>query len=229
MTHSGSVSVVLGDGAGNFSAPTTFSTGSGFNTVAVGDFNGDGKQDLANANGASSVSILLGDGAGNFSAPTNFNAGSLRYSVVVGDFNGDGKQDLALGGAGPYVSILLGDGAGNFNDFRSFPAGFDGLYLAVGDFNNDGKQDLAGQRQLHPEQISPCWAMARAISAPAASSASASVPHFTVCNFNSDGNQTSSTNGDSANVSICTLAWAVFRAAPNFGAGADPFSRSRGI
>ena len=63
----------------------------------MGDFNGDGKQDLAVANSDSdNVSILLGDGAGNFSAPTNFDAGNDPYSVAVGDFNGDGKQDLAV-------------------------------------------------------------------------------------------------------------------------------------
>ena len=46
-------------------------------SVAVGDFNGDGKQDLAVANyGSNNVSILLGDGAGNFSAPTNFAVGA---------------------------------------------------------------------------------------------------------------------------------------------------------
>ena len=45
-------------------------------SVAVGDFNGDGKQDLAVANcGSNNVSILLGDGAGSFSAATNFGAG----------------------------------------------------------------------------------------------------------------------------------------------------------
>ena len=66
-------------------------------SVAVGDFNGDGKQDLAVANqGSDNVSILLGDGTGNFSAPTNFAAGNGPCSVAVGDFNGDGKQDLAV-------------------------------------------------------------------------------------------------------------------------------------
>ena len=62
----------------------------------MGDFNSDGRQDLAVANsGSDNVSILLGDGAGNFSGPTNFTVGSVPSSVAVGDFNGDGKQDLA--------------------------------------------------------------------------------------------------------------------------------------
>ena len=65
------VSILLGNGAGSFGAPTSFGTGTNTNpaSVAVGDFNGDGKQDLATANfDSSNVSILLGDGAGNFGA-----------------------------------------------------------------------------------------------------------------------------------------------------------------
>ena len=77
--------------------PTNFAAGDSPFSVAVGDFNGDGKQDLAVANLLQTdVSILLGDGAGNFSAPTNFAAGGSPVSVAVGDFNGDGKQDLAV-------------------------------------------------------------------------------------------------------------------------------------
>src|SRR5207248_1158702 len=60
---SDSVSILLGDGAGNFGAATNFDTGSFPLSVAVGDFNGDGAQDLAIPNdGSDNVSILLGDG-----------------------------------------------------------------------------------------------------------------------------------------------------------------------
>ena len=66
-------------------------------SVAVGDFNGDGKQDLAIANfGSNNVSILLGNGAGSFGAATNFSVGGDPALLAVGDFNGDGKQDLAV-------------------------------------------------------------------------------------------------------------------------------------
>jgi hypothetical protein len=139
------VSVLLGDGAGSFSAPTNFSAGTYPLSVAVGDFNGDGKQDLAVANVLSdNVSILLGDGAGSFSAPTNFGVGHNPYSVAVGDFNGDGKQDLAVANYGSNnVSILLGNGAGSFSAATNFGAGNYPSSVAVGDFNGDGKQDLA--------------------------------------------------------------------------------------
>jgi hypothetical protein len=106
---SDNMSILLGDGIGNFSAPTNFQVGDDPLSVAEGDFNGDGKQDLAVANQVSdNVSILLGNGDGTFSAPTNFSVGDAPYSVAVGDFNGDGKQDLAVANAfSDNVSILL--------------------------------------------------------------------------------------------------------------------------
>jgi hypothetical protein len=65
--------------------------------VTVGDFNGDGKLDLAVANDlGNNVSVLLGTGTGSFGTATNFTVGSNPRSVTVGDFNGDGKLDLAV-------------------------------------------------------------------------------------------------------------------------------------
>ena len=68
--------------------------------MAVGDFNGDGRQDLATANGgANTVSVLLGNGTGSagdgtFTPAASPATGGNPYSVAVGDFNADGRQDL---------------------------------------------------------------------------------------------------------------------------------------
>jgi hypothetical protein len=141
---SNNVSILLGDGTGQFGAATNFPVGVYPFSIAVGDFNGDGNQDLAVGNfNSNNVSILLGDGAGHFSAPTNFPV-SGPGSVAVGDFDGDGKQDLAVANySSTNVSILLGDGMGHFSAATTFSVGTNPESVAIGDFNGDGKQDLA--------------------------------------------------------------------------------------
>jgi hypothetical protein len=128
-----------------FTAATNFGAGVRPRFVAVGDFNGDGRQDLAVANQLSAnVSILLGNGNGTFGGATNFGVGFTPFAVAVGDFNGDGRQDLAVANQGSAtVSILLGNGNGTFGAATNFGVGFAPLSVAVGDFNGDGRQDLA--------------------------------------------------------------------------------------
>src|SRR5205807_821838 len=103
------------------SAVQAFTLGNSPRSVAVGDFNRDGKPDLAVANtNSNNVSILLGTGFGNFSAATNFAVGSGPLSVVVGDVNGDGILDLAVA-TQVGVSIRLGTGSGSFGANTNFP------------------------------------------------------------------------------------------------------------
>ena len=153
------VSILLGNGTGSFAAPTFFSSGgSSIGSVAVGDFNEDGNQDLAIANGLTdynqNISILLGTGTGSFGTATTFAAKVYTSSVAVADFNRDGHQDLAIGPiySGNKVSILLGNGTGSFGEATVFPVGvwpFDPSYITVGDFNGDGNEDLATMTNDH--------------------------------------------------------------------------------
>ena len=131
--------------ASGFAAAVNYGVVAGPIGVAMGDFNSDGKLDLAVANRDSTVvSVLLNTGAGSFGAVTNFTAGSAPDAVVVGDFNGDGKLDLAASNLGSgSVSILLGTGTGSFTGPTDFAAGSNPISLAIGDFNNDGNRDLA--------------------------------------------------------------------------------------
>jgi uncharacterized protein (DUF2141 family) len=145
---SDTVSILLGDGAGNFILASSPAVGSYPVSVAVGDFNGDGELDLAVAiaSNPGTVSILLGDGAGNFILGSSSGVGVAPTSVAVGDFNGDGKLDLVVtNGSG--VSVLLGDGMGNFTLASSPATGNVPKSVAVGDFNRDGKLDLAVANQ----------------------------------------------------------------------------------
>jgi uncharacterized protein (DUF2141 family) len=136
----GNVSILLGNGDGTFQPQVTYPAGSYPIALAIGDFNGDGKLDLAVAVGLG-VSILLGNGDGTFQGQVTYPAGAGPASVAVGDFNGDGKLDLAVISFG--VAILLGNGDGTFQPPQFFPPAVGPFSVTVGDFNGDGKLDLA--------------------------------------------------------------------------------------
>lgn len=114
-------------------------------SVAVGDFNRDGKQDMVTANYAGNdVSVRLGNGDGTFNAGNSITVGSNPNAVAVGDFNGDGNQDIAVSNFfSNSVSIRLGDGVGGFVNHTEVNVGLLPSYVAIGDFNADGKQDIA--------------------------------------------------------------------------------------
>jgi Calx-beta domain/FG-GAP-like repeat len=166
--YSYALQVLRNDGAGGFLASGPYGVGPAPGAVAVGDFNSDGKPDLAIANADHSfVSVLLNDGTGGFQAPVDYATGATRSAVAVGDFNGDGKLDVATAGDNA-ASVLLGNGDGTFqaaiNDATNYPV----HCLAVGDFNLDGKPDLAlgygfaqssiiGEQVLPPEQPGDPW------------------------------------------------------------------------
>jgi hypothetical protein len=147
---SSTVSVLLGNGDGTFQTTTNFATGSHPHSVAVGDFNGDGKPDLAVADLRSkNVSVLVGNGDGTFQTAQSFAVGSDPFSVAVGDFdgrtyaNGQPVLDLAVANAGSgTVSVLLGNGDGTFQTARNFATGSVPRAVAVADFNGDNVPDL---------------------------------------------------------------------------------------
>lgn len=136
------VSILLGNGDGTFRPHVDYPVGTPTG-VAVDDFNGDGKLDLAVANG-DSVAILLGNGDGTFQAAVDYGTAGGTSAVAVGDFNGDGKPDLVVSNSSDNsVSIFLNSGSGTFPTRKDYATGAYPTDVVVGDFNGDGKLDLA--------------------------------------------------------------------------------------
>lgn len=132
-----------------FGMATNFPAGSNPGALVAGDFNNDGKLDLAVAH-YGGVNMLFGAGGGTFSAPTNYTANSSSGVLAIGDFNNDGKLDFvasdSYGG-----SLLLNSGTGSF--IRSnfvWNSSYYSYGAAVSDFNGDGKPDLSLATQSGP-------------------------------------------------------------------------------
>jgi autotransporter-associated beta strand protein len=125
--------------------PMSFSAGTNLSGIAVADFNGDGKSDIAVVNNAvaGSVGILISNGDGTFQPKVDYAAGTNPLDARAGDINADGKIDLSVVSPSGTVNILLGNGDGSFAVPVSYATGLGARAIVVGDFNHDGKFDVA--------------------------------------------------------------------------------------
>ncbi len=143
----GTVSVLLGAGDGTFGAQMVFSTGSGTDALATGDFDKNGTMDIAANRGGLSgdiVGIYSGNGDGTFTLDSDIPLPSVNFLESV-DLDEDGNLDLLVSFIGQQfgVQILNGAGDGTFTlgdvlDGAQFPD-----RVVPADLNDDGSLDLA--------------------------------------------------------------------------------------
>lgn len=136
-----------------FTPQASYATGTYPESLAVGDFNGDGVPDVVasniyGSNSGSTLSVFLGRGDGTFQSQRTLAVGVLTASVVVGDVNGDGKADIVVANhVDDNVGVLLGNGDGTFAAQQTFAIGSRPSAVEVGDFNGDGKLDIAATNE----------------------------------------------------------------------------------
>ena len=121
--------------------------------IAAGDFNGDGKTDIAGIDAYNNLKFYSGDGSGHVGGGTNMLGSTGLWKgfkeITAGDFNGDGKTDIAGIDANNNLKLYVNDGTGHLTDSGIYMLGSTGLWagfkaITAGDFNGDGKTDIAG-------------------------------------------------------------------------------------
>ena len=152
-------SVLLGNGDGTFQSALSYPLGASPSSLVVGDFNGDGKVDLAITTdcGTSScaqpgqVSVLLGNGDSSFQSAISYPVGYSPVAVALGDVNGDAELDLVIANScgqdstcksNGTATVLLGDGKGGFQSQGDIALGKSPSSLALGDLSGRNVLDL---------------------------------------------------------------------------------------
>lgn len=143
-TGNNTISMLLGNGTGAYPTHVQYAVPGNPVSIIHGDFNGDGRMDIATADQyASEVSVLLGNGDGTLQTHVEYTVGNEPLALATADLNGDGDLDIVTANYNANtVSVLLGKGAGTFKTHVDYKTGNGPSGVAIGDFNGDGKLDL---------------------------------------------------------------------------------------
>ena len=225
---SNNVSILMGLGAGNFSAPTNYTVGDLPVSTTIEDFNQDGISDLAVANfNSDNVSILLGTGTGSFGLATNISAGNGTAYIISRDFNKDGIADIAVTNYySNSLSIFLGIGLGSFGTATDFALDSGPNSITSADFNEDGNADLAITNYLS-DNVSVLLGTGTGSFGAANNFMVGESPNSVTCaDFNWDGKiDLAIANRNSDNVSVLLgTGTGSFGAVTNFAVGDTPWS-----
>ena len=141
----GNLSVLLRQPGGGFALEGTPIQLGQAHTVVTGDFNSDGRLDLAATTAGGQVVLLVRNpqNTGFTEQPPRFTTGTTPQSMAVGDFNGDGLADLAIANRGSGTATILLRAGGTFSAEAAVPVGADPVGIVAADFDGNGRADLA--------------------------------------------------------------------------------------
>ncbi len=144
----GSLQLFFNNGAGSFtriSLNGLWPSSSSTLDLAIGDLNGDGRNDIAVAfsTQTGAVSVLINQGNRAFAAPVNYNLCNSSRGVAIGDLDQDGDNDLADISQCSRAGILLNNGQGGFGFRGTYGTGSASKSIVLADFNRDGFKDIA--------------------------------------------------------------------------------------
>lgn len=142
----GEVVVMISNGDGTFAPPVVYPSDPAPWSTAVGDFNEDGRTDVAVGEGCGGITVFLGNGDGTLDGGTDYDNDLASTVIATGDFNGDDHEDLITTARThaweclPATVLYLGHGDGTFIEVLLLDSGeYD---IAVEDFDDDGWDDF---------------------------------------------------------------------------------------
>jgi len=139
------ISTFLNKGGGRLATHRLDATAHRAWAIVSGDLNGDGKADVATANGldSSMLSVLLNRGDGSFGPPRDYATEADPEALTIGDLDGDGRPDVVVANLNAHtVSVFLNVRDGSLGARRDYAADHP-QSVAIGDLNGDGEPDLA--------------------------------------------------------------------------------------
>jgi hypothetical protein len=142
-TNNNSLLVFLQDATGGLAEPVHYPAGGAVSALAAGDFNGDGRTDVAVGRLTTGIRVFYQGPSGRFESSANLPAANSRW-ICAGDFNGDRRADLAgIGWSGGVVEVLVQTAAGTMTNAGPYMAPYDGFNdLEAADVTGDGLTDL---------------------------------------------------------------------------------------